>query len=56
MLASRKGHDSVVEMLLDDPGVDVDLNATDLDGRTALHHGVCSGNVSIVSRLLIAGV
>jgi ankyrin repeat protein len=55
MLAARKGHDNVVRLLLEDPMVDIDVNALDVEDKTALHHAVSSGNVSVVSRLLIAG-
>jgi ankyrin repeat protein len=55
MLASTNGHNSVVRILPHDPEVDIDINAADLEGSTTLHHGVDSGNISIVSRLLIAG-
>lgn len=54
LLAAEKGHEEVVAMLLNPEQVDIDVDAIDSLGRTALHYTVVSGNSNIVSRLLIA--
>ncbi|KAH0562630.1 hypothetical protein GP486_002693 [Trichoglossum hirsutum] len=54
-LAARNGHVTVVAMLLDSKDVDIDVNARDSEGKSALHWAVATGNTDIASALLIAG-
>jgi len=49
-LASQEGHQSVVRLLLDAP--DIEVNAADEDGWTALNRAAQRGHVAIVSALL----
>ena len=48
--AADEGHESIVELLLLQPGLDVNL--TDGDGDTALHDACAEGHEAIVKRLL----
>lgn len=48
------GHDMVVELLLNNPMVDA--NVEDADGRNALSYAFQQGRTSVVQRLLSAGV
>ena len=50
MNALRTKQDSVVELLLDQP--DIDISCKDDDGQTALHLACINGNVSTLTRLL----
>ena len=50
MWAVDNKHNSVVRLLLEQPTTD--LNRTDLNGETALHHAAVNGNVEAVQLLL----
>ena len=50
MLAVREGHSSIVEILLKEPGIDV--NRKDVNGSTALHLACRYGQVDLVQQLL----
>merc|ERR1719237_101507 len=51
MLAVREGHSSIVEILLAEPGIDV--NRRDVNGSTALHLACRYGRVDLVQQLLV---
>uniref|UniRef100_A0A674EK83 Serine/threonine-protein phosphatase 6 regulatory ankyrin repeat subunit A-like n=1 Tax=Salmo trutta TaxID=8032 RepID=A0A674EK83_SALTR len=50
-LAAQSGHESVVRMLLNSPGVQAD-KVTDIQGSTPLHLAAQSGHMSVVGLLL----
>ena len=50
MVAAYRGHRSTVELLLQQPGLEVDLTAR--DGYTALHWACVGGQGGVVARLL----
>ena len=50
MLAVREGHSSIVNILLEEPGIDV--TRRDVNGSTALHLACRYGQVDLVQQLL----
>lgn len=52
--AAKNGHDDVVDLLLNAPGIEADL--ADSSGETPLSRAAASGHVSIVRRLLLEDV
>ena len=51
MLAVREGHRSIVDVLLESPGIDV--TRRDVNGSTALHLACKYGKVDLVDQLLL---
>ncbi|XP_049331691.1 transient receptor potential cation channel, subfamily N, member 1 [Astyanax mexicanus] len=50
-LAAQSGHESVVRLLLNSPGVQADAE-TDSEGSTPLHLAACNGHTAVVGLLL----
>lgn len=57
MLASKEGHDTVVQILLtfSPHGPEVLLSNSDVDGNTALHFASSNGHLLVLRTLLAAG-
>ncbi|CZR57826.1 probable AVO2 Component of a complex containing the Tor2p kinase and other proteins, which may have a role in regulation of cell growth, partial [Phialocephala subalpina] len=57
MLASREGHDTVVQLLLtfSPSGPETLLSSSDIDGNTALHFASSNGHLLVLRTLLAAG-
>ena len=52
VLAAENNHEAVVELLLQQPGLDVNLGIYEVNNQTALHRACSEGHAGVVRRLL----